>query len=54
MTFAGNYDACYVHGTSGDEKKIEEREVPRGGARGGLRGNAKAAPRRLQLGVRAR
>ena len=32
MTFAGNYDACYVHGTSGDEKKIEEREVPRAAA----------------------
>ena len=29
---AGNYDACYVHGTSGDEKKIEEREVPRAAA----------------------
>ena len=29
---AGNYDACYVHGTSGDEKKIDEREVPRAAA----------------------
>ena len=29
---AGKYDACYVHGTSGDEKKIDEREVPRAAA----------------------
>jgi len=29
---AGNYDACYVHGTSGDEKKIDEREVLRAAA----------------------
>ena len=29
---AGKYDACYVHGTSGDEKKIDEREVLRAAA----------------------
>ena len=52
---AGNYGACYVHGTSGDEKKNRRaRGTTSGGARRGLRGDVNAAPRRLQLGVRAR